>query len=90
MGPELQRDAAEPGPDHDTGPFRCNVPLHKTRTAIPHAVPKSAARLPAATDRRVTEDFAQHWKLLLSVPSPARAALISETSTWAETIQLLP
>lgn len=66
-----------------------NILLHKTRTVISHVVPKGAVRLTVAIDKWVTENLAQHWKLLLSVPSPPRVTLISETSMWAKTTQLL-
>ena len=79
VGQELEQGTAESGPDRDTGPFRCNIPVHKTRTATPRVVPKGAVRLTAAMDRRVVENLAQHCKLLRSVPSPPRVALISET-----------
>lgn len=86
---ELEQGTAKSGPDCDTGQFCCNIPVLKTRRAIPHVVPKGVVRLTMAVDRQVVEKLTQHWKLFPSVPSLPRVTLISEASTWAETTQLL-
>lgn len=89
VGRELEQGTAKSGPDRDTGRFRCNIPVSKTRRAIPHVVPKGVVRLTMAVDRQVLEKLTQHWKLFPTIPSLPRVTLISEASTWAETTQLL-
>lgn len=88
VGQDLERGNTESRPDHDTGPFCCDIPVRKARTVILHVLAKGVLGLTMAIDRRVVENLTQHWKIIPSVPHLPR--LLSEASMWSETTQLLP